>query len=236
MTAPVRYGCGCLNAPHAPSGVLRSVSKCPRHRAMMRRPESLDERYYADLGLIRDGRLLPTRHVAEIEEALGPMPRPFGPSHALEVGCGVSPYCEHLKYLGHRYAAIEPSHWAAQWMQERFEVPVWNRPVEDWWTTDHGRRTVRPAWDLILAAHVVEHLDDAPGALCRLAERLVPGGQLWLVVPDDGDPVNPDHLWHFRPETLRSCIEAAGLVPEAMAVYRRVRRENFVYALARKPT
>jgi hypothetical protein len=55
-------------------------------------------------------------------------------------------------------------------------------------------------------------------------------------VPDDSDPVNPDHLWHFDERTLRGCVEAAGLVVERLVVRKYIERENFLYVRARKPT
>jgi 2-polyprenyl-3-methyl-5-hydroxy-6-metoxy-1,4-benzoquinol methylase len=235
MTDPTVYPCGCVNAPHAPSGVLRSVEKCNKHKARQRRPETLERAYYEELGLLKGE----TPHVAQLVEALGVLPRARPDSHALEIGCGASPYVGALVEAGYRpgynYAGIDPSRWAAQWMQETYGLPVLAAPVESWWETDFGRETIRPHWDLILAAHVIEHLADAPLALHKLAERLSPNGELWLVVPDDSDPRNPDHLWFFDLTTLRLCLESAGLVVERMAVRKYVKYENFIYCRARKP-
>ena len=88
---------------------------------------------------------------------------------------------------------------------------------------------------LILAAHVLEHLDDAPAAAAKCARLLAPGGELWVVVPDDSDPCNPDHVWMGGPDAWRACVEAAGLAVERVAVRRYIQREQFVYIRARKP-
>jgi SAM-dependent methyltransferase len=225
---PIVHPCGCRHAIHAPSGVLRSVAKCRAHRAGARDPAGLDAAYYAELGVIDgDGSLLPTAHLAELAEALGPFPAREGGA-ALEVGCGVSPYVEAIRGAGYDYHAVEPCGWAADWMEER-----------------HGWCVIRarfeaipggpPGFDLILAAHSLEHMPDAPGAIGKCAGLLRPGGELWVVVPDDSDLFNSDHLWFFTPETLAACLAGAGLTVEALEVRRYVAHENFVYVRARKP-
>ena len=69
----------------------------------------------------------------------------------------------------------------------------------------------------------------------KMAAYLDHGGELWIIVPDDSDPVNPDHLWFFTEATLRSTIEAAGLEVVRMAKRKYIERENFIYCRARKP-
>jgi SAM-dependent methyltransferase len=222
-----RYSCGCANATDPASGVLRSVVKCDHHRSRQRDPATLDEAYYAELGIIRDGKLLPTAHVAELAEALGDFPDAPSGSYALEVGCGVSPYVFAITVAGYHYVGVEPSKWAADWVWRTYGVRVVNEAIE-------SAHPLIPVYSLILAAHVLEHLGDAPGAVAKLAAMLRPGGELWVIVPDDSDPTNPDHLFFFTEATLWSCLEAAGLSVERMAVRRRVPHERFIYARAVK--
>jgi 2-polyprenyl-3-methyl-5-hydroxy-6-metoxy-1,4-benzoquinol methylase len=225
MTDPIQYPCGCVNQIHAPSGVLRSVEKCDKHRARQRRPETLERGYYEELGLLKGE----TPHVGQLVEALGPIPpAPDSDSLALEVGCGASPYVELLRDAGYCYLGIEPSEWAADWTRDRYGVAVRNATLEDSFLS-------LPLHRVILAAHVLEHLEDAPAAIVGLAAMLKPLGELWVVVPDDSDPINVDHLWFFTTSTLRSCLESAGLVVEQMAVRKYVKYENFIYCRARKP-
>lgn len=222
------YPCGCENQHTPPSGVLRSIRKCPKHKAKQRDPATLDESYYTELGVLKDGRLADTNHVAELVEALGEFTRFVGRTPALEIGCGASPYVAAILEAGHEYYGTDASPWAAQWMKETYGARVTVGRFED----------VRLGWDhrLILAAHVLEHLDDAPAAIANCERLLCRGGELWIVVPDDSDPVNPDHIWFFDEFTLRACLEAAGLVVEKMAVRRYVPHENFIYCRARKPS
>lgn len=82
---------------------------------------------------------------------------------------------------------------------------------------------------------MIEHLDDAPAAIAGLAGMLTPGGELWIVIPDDSDPCNPDHVWFFAEASLRRAVELAGLVVARMRSFRRIAREEFIYCRAVKP-
>lgn len=222
----VLYRCGCVNGRHAPSGVLRSVSKCSSHLAKRNDPAVLGKEYYEGLGVLSGGKLAKTAHLAELSEALGEFEAPGCP-YALEIGCGASPYYRAICAAGYHYTGVDTSNWASLWMLGQFGAGVMVCRFEE--------ADIDATFGLILAAHSLEHMEDAPGALVRMADLLAPGGSLWVVVPDDSDPVNQDHLWFFTEATLRSCIEAAGLVVEKTAVRRIVKHENFVYARARKP-
>jgi SAM-dependent methyltransferase len=229
MTDPIRYPCGCLNEVHAPSGVLRSASKCDKHRARQRRPSDLGLAYYEELKCIVDGIPTCALHLRQLREALGDFPRARRFNRiALEVGCGASMYAPGLLRAGYEYVGLDPSGWAGFWTANAFDVDTIKGSLETA-TLSAGE------YDLILAAHCIEHMEDAPGAIVRCAELLESGGELWVVVPDDSDPINVDHLFFFTPTTLRSCLESAGLVVERMAVRKYVPQERFLYARARKP-
>lgn len=214
--------CGCVVEPCPSSGVLRSVTKCAAHRRAYRDPATLDERYYRDLGVFGE-----TAHLAELLEALGPFPAASGDRQALEIGCGCSPYAGAIKAAGWRYVGIDASPWAAEWTRDRWGVSTLAEPLESF-------DFLQPC-GLILAAHVLEHLDDAPGEVRKLARALAPGGELWVIVPDDSDLCNPDHLWFFTEATLRATVEAAGLSVVGLSVFRRVRHERFIYCRAVRP-
>jgi SAM-dependent methyltransferase len=226
MTDPIQYPCGCVNQIHAPSGVLRSVEKCDKHRARQRRPETLERAYYEELGLLKGE----TPHVAQLVEALGVFPTaPHAEAIALEVGCGASPYVRLLRDAGYQYLGVDPSPWAVYYTQSGHGVGVLQANFAD------PEVETRIPCSIILAAHCLEHMEDAPGGIEKCFRLLATGGELWLVVPDDSDPLNPDHLYFFTPTTLRSCLESAGLVVEQMAVRKYVKYENFIYCRARKP-
>jgi SAM-dependent methyltransferase len=224
----IPYRCGCLNTVHAPSGVLRCIVKCDRHKAMARRPETLDEAYYTSLGVLKDGKIMADPYLRQLTEALGPIPESFDSDteFALEIGCGVSPYADAIEAAGWTYDAVDSSYWAIQWMVAHTGTTLGCGRFED---VDEG-----PIFGFILAAHVFEHLDDAPGAIAKCYRLLEPGGWLWLIVPDDSDPVNPDHQWFFTEQTLRRCLESAGFSVERLVMRKYIERESFLYCAARK--
>lgn len=225
----IRYRCGCLNTVDQASGILCSVEKCKSHSAGKKDPASLGLDYYRELGTVTDSEL---PHQGQIEEALGPFPMASGSkATALEIGCGVSPYVPAIRKAGYKYLGLDPSPWAAQWMAQTHIAPVLRRTFED---ADLPLSRAG-GFTLILAAHVFEHLQDAPGAILKAAKLLQPGGELWVIVPDDSDPLNPDHLFFFNAQTLRKCLEAAGLVVERLVTRKYVKHEHFLYARARKP-
>lgn len=236
-TQMTTHPCGCVNALHEPTGALRRVLTCSRHMREYRAPETLGEAYYTELGLLDHGMLKQTNHVAELTEALGPIPSPKGNDQALEIGCGTSPYAGEIVKAGWTYCGIDASRWACGWMDRIWGVPTINARFEDVDDSylNYPSGFIYP-FGFILAAHSFEHMDDAPGAIKRCAELLTAGGQLWIVTPDDTDKTNPDHQWAFSQYSLWYTVEAAGLTVEHITSRRYIQRENFLYVRASKPT
>jgi len=222
----ITYPCGCVNAIDLPSGVLRSSLKCEGHRAAMREVGDLGAEYYAELGVIVDGRPQLGPHLDQLTEALGEI-TPVESGRVLEIGCGVSMYAHRFLERGYTYVGVEPSRWAAEFTARWFGVEVQNVAIED-------ANLLPGSFDLILAAHSLEHLRNAPAGIRKCADLLKTGGELWIIVPDDEDPLNPDHLWFFTEATLRDCAHRAGLVAMQFAVRRHVKHESFLYIRARK--
>jgi SAM-dependent methyltransferase len=212
---------------HEPTGARYSVRKCEEHRAQQHAAEAIDETYYANFGLVRAGRLIPTAHVQEMGEALGFFEPPTGSRVALEIGCGVSPYVPALVAAGWRYLGLDESPWACRFT---WEVHGWPCVCESW-------ESYQPAgpFGLILSAHCLEHVQDAPLALAKMAQSLEPGGLLYLLVPDDEQPLNPDHRWFFREESMAAMVANAGFAVEATVRRRYSSIEDFLYCRARKP-
>lgn len=222
------HPCGCLTRTDPASGVIRSVSKCDDHARMACDNAALTAAYYAEFGLIDAAteKPLPTDHAAQLAEALGGFPlAPLG-GRALELGPGVSPYVPAILAAGWSYHGRDLSPWACDWLRRTYGVEA------DVALADGA---IGAGYGLILAAHCLEHLDDAPGALRRWAACLAPGGELWLITPDDTDQCNPDHLWYFSLRTLRRCVERAGLIVVGVATRRYIERENFLYLRAVQP-
>lgn len=65
-------------------------------------------------------------------------------------------------------------------------------------------------FDVIVSAHVLEHVPDDRAALAALYQRLRPGGIAFLFVPIEEPNYNPDHVRNYSPEQFRAMVEAYG--------------------------
>lgn len=229
------HACGCVTAPHPVHGVTYAVSKCPGHVAALA-AQPTGEAYYRAIGLLdARGQVRFDHYVAEMAAGLGgPFPPPVPAwngrpaAEALEVGCGVSPYVRAVTAAGYRYSGVDPDEWAVTRTLIEGGSTALAEPFD-------GRHWADCTFGLVLAAHSLEHLPDAPHALAEFRRVLVPGGHLVLLVPDDSDPTNPDHRWFFTPETLRAALAAAGFEVVTLAARRVVEKELFLYCHARRP-
>lgn len=225
------YSCGCINEL-LECGSQRSVSKCSSHRAMQREVGTLGEDYYKHIdALDAQGEPRCDRYGDELAETIGGFKqRKIYAGLALEVGCGASPYVRAIRDAGYRYIGIDPSPFAANFVSRKYGdgVTAFAEKIE----------TFNPTYlfDLILVAHSLEHMEQAPQALQKVSQLLAPGGLLYLIIPDNTDPLNPDHLWFFSEDSLRYHLGQAGFVIDRFEVRKRIERENFIYVLARKPS
>lgn len=228
MSGSMREPCGCELEIDDRCGALHSILKCDKHKSKQREITGLDAAYYGELGAIDDNAIPP--HIREFEDAFGKLDAAGG-KDALEIGAGASRYVPMILDAGYSsYNAIEPSAWACEWLKNKYPKNVWTFQMawEDY-VTDPLR------YDMILSAHSLERMIDAPSALQKMADHLNPGGRLFIVIPDDSDLTNPDHLWFFNKNTLDHAMELAGLTVEIMKVRKIVAHENFIFCMARKP-
>lgn len=223
----MKFPCGCINETDSESGVTKSISKCEHHKARMGRGGLA---YYEELGCLKNGKKIPTNHIKEFKEALELMGAdPLGGAGGcLEIGVGVGMYIDWVwEEVGYNYEGIEPDREAAEFTENRYEWPIYVSTFEEF---DLGCKQ----YDLILAAHVIEHFKDSPTAIKLIHDRLAPGGRVLLLIPDDTDQINPDHLWFYSPKTFLAVLQRAGFVNIRMCVRRITSKENFIYVSAYK--
>lgn len=236
----ITYNCGCVN--DFDRGVLKSILKCDHHKSLQREIGDLGEEYYRENGAMDEEAC--RRYADEFEDCFGKV-EPVNPDRpfALEIGAGASHYVPMITDAGWHYCACEPSRWARRWMLERYgdrRVQFSNATWEEYDRNEcllgdrGGTGGVWWQYGMILSAHSLEHMIDAPAALEKMAEYLAPGGVLYLILPSDDDPLNPDHYWFFNTFTLDAALDKAGLVVESMVTRRRIERERFIYCKARK--
>lgn len=221
------HPCGCVNGVDEASGLLHCLFKCAHHVDWLKNMPR-GRPYYESLGCFADGIPQCTAYVRQLEEALGYLPG--GSGLALEVGGGASMYAGHLQRLGYEYLGVEPDHWGATWTRETYGARVTEGPFPERPRGLDGWGDQRCA--LLLCAHALEHLPDAPGALREMRRLLARPGPLFIVVPDDTDRTNPDHLWFFTEDTLRAALLHAGFNNVKIAVRKYTDRESFIYARA----
>ena len=233
MTHPDRVlsRCGCVVERHT-SGLLRNTYRCGWHQEEVRRNPSDSAQHYVDLGAIGlNGVPQHRKYINELVEALWEMgidvPRGDG-RRVVEIGAGLGMYAPLFLGRGYRYEAVEPVPYAAEWVRSTFNVEVHEVRWGEWYPADGPIAGV-------MAAHVIEHLDDAPSALATIASWLDSDGVLFMIVPDDQDLWNPEHLWFGDEAAWRRVIEAAGLGRVRCATRRRIERESFLYFVAERP-
>jgi SAM-dependent methyltransferase len=184
-----------------------------------------DEAYYRALGALEVNA--PMQYCDELIEAIGVIP----PGHrAVEIGGGVSPYVNLLQSQGYTYTLVEPNFWACSETKARYlnvNVIPTAFPFE-------GSMRLFDNHDLVLAAHVLEHIKNLRSAMEQINAALVPGGHLIIIVPDDTDQWNPDHVWFFNERSLRHLLIRFGFEVLRMSTHQRVTHEKFIYCLGKK--
>lgn len=241
---PGMIACPCVNVVNPEWGILHSIEKCAGHRKEAVAAVVRDYAHFSELGAIVDGIPQHLKYTSELLEPLDAMevvvPGSDG-GDLLEIGPGLGMYTSFFLQRGYKYQAVEPCSWAAQWIRNTFLVPVFEGSFEDYVPEPRAsffpnliRSRFPRLFEGIVAAHVIEHMVDAPGALQRIHGMLDEDGRLYMIVPDDEDPWNPEHLWFFTPDSLESTLYKVGFRDVRIATRRRIEREQFLYAWARK--
>ena len=133
----------------------------------------------------------------------------------LEIGAAAGHFVEAARDSGFEPIGVEPAADLARAATERLGVPVLAGFIEEVDLPD-GEFDVACAW------HVVEHLSEPHHALVRLRDALVPGGHLFVEVPNIDSVqatrrrqhwANLDigrHVGHYTSSALRALLEGAG--------------------------
>lgn len=104
-----------------------------------------------------------------------PAPRRDG-CRILDVGCGNGDFLAVAEDLGHRAAGIDPDPKAVGLARSRgLDARCASLP---------GSGEAAESFDHVFLNHVIEHLSDPAAALAEAKSLLVPGGRLWLSLPN----------------------------------------------------
>lgn len=228
----MKYSCGCINETDSDSGVLHCIKKCEFHiRWSVTHSQGESIEYFKEIGCI-DAQGIPNNLILiqELRDGLSLQDEYYlcvgHDKTLLELGCGLGPYVSYFLAGKWSYEAVERGFFAFHWVKKTFYVPIVNGSVEEYLSS-------RAGFHCIFAAHLFEHLENMPKVLRQCFDRVTE--RLYLIVPDDGDPTNPDHYWFFTQETLKALLEKIGFARVRMQMRKRVPQENFIYCVAEKP-
>jgi SAM-dependent methyltransferase len=148
---------------------------------------------------------------------------PSDPSRVLEIGPGEGWLSSLLTRRGHRVIALDI---ARSWVARIPPDQVAGRIAGMMTDLPFAERT----FDVVVAAEVVEHIPDLPGALAEAARVLAPGGHLVVTVPyretltyvacpECGERYEQNgHCHTFDIPKLEGALRAAGLEPRTRFV------------------
>lgn len=219
--------CGCTDFIDPEWGVRRNYKKCEHHQRV---GGQSGIKHHEVMGAIKDGVVEHGTYALELAEPLNEMGVSLGAprgAKCLEIGCGVGSYIPLLLTAGFDYIGIEPDAEIAELTNNNFDVLI---EPEDY----EGMEAPHP-FDLIFCAHAFEHMAHAPDMMAKAFSQLKEGGRLVLIIPNDEDTMNPDHLWFFTQADLHFTLMRIGFQDIRTTMRRRVPQEQFIYAVAHKP-
>ena len=136
------------------------------------------------------------------------------PGSLLDVGCWVGFLLAEARARGWRTTGVEPSEFASGYARTQLGLHVL--------TSDLFSASLPTAsFDVVTMGDVIEHFVAPAAALLRAAELLVPGGIVWLTLPDAGSrparllgsrwwSVLPTHVQYFTRHSIRILLERHG--------------------------
>jgi SAM-dependent methyltransferase len=133
----------------------------------------------------------------------------------LDVGCSTGLFAAEATKLGWRVTGIDPAEWAIAIARQR--VPsgrFFSASVEN-------AKLIDLPFDVITLWDVLEHVDHPADVVKQVDQWLVPGGRLYLNLPNIESLIARgmrthwpmllrEHLWYFSPGTIRRLLQEHG--------------------------
>jgi 2-polyprenyl-3-methyl-5-hydroxy-6-metoxy-1,4-benzoquinol methylase len=179
--------------------------------------ELTNEKAFLDLQLLALG----DAGFCELEKELFAK-RKEAPS-VLDIGCATGSLLANLKMRGWKTAGVEISGPQAEYARRERKLDVMSLTLEK-------NNFPGMSFDVVLASHLIEHLN-SPSAMLREVHRLlVPGGRFFVTTPNiagfqarlfSGRWRSPifDHLYLFSLKTLSRLLKGAGFEIEKTATW-----------------
>ena len=162
-------------------------------------------------------QLLALEDAGFCEPPLGEMKR------VLDIGCATGSLLARLREQGWETTGVEISFPQAEYCRQKRALDVRSLPLEE-------NRFPGSSFNVVLASHLIEHLND-PAALIREVRRvLVPGGRFFVTTPNiSGFQARLfkgrwrsaifDHLYLFSVKTLSRLLRQQGFAIERIATW-----------------
>ncbi|MCX7025497.1 MAG: class I SAM-dependent methyltransferase [Spirochaetes bacterium] len=135
-------------------------------------------------------------------------------SSFLDVGCATGALIARLRERGIETRGVEFCAETSRYARDVFGLDVFTGRLEDAPLADSR-------YDLVHAAHLIEHLNDPRSFLSRARRLIKPGGELVLTTPNEASfqgrlmkghwrSAIRDHLYLFSPKTLKMLLDSEG--------------------------
>jgi SAM-dependent methyltransferase len=145
------------------------------------------------------------------------------PARILDIGCATGSLLAHLRERGWETTGVEISGPQAEYGRRERNLDVRSLPLEE-------NRFPDAYFDVVLASHLIEHLN-APAALIAEVRRiLAPGGRFFVTTPNIAGfqarlfrgrwrSAIFDHLYLFSVKTLSRLLEEKGFIIERISTW-----------------
>ncbi|MDR3191575.1 MAG: class I SAM-dependent methyltransferase [Treponema sp.] len=144
------------------------------------------------------------------------------PPRLIDIGCATGALLEKLRNRGWESAGVEISP-SAEYARRERGLDVWSLPLEEC-------RFPAASFDVVLASHLIEHLNDPAGFVAEVYRILVPGGRFLATTPNiSGFQARLfgsrwrsaifDHLYLFSVKTLSRLLTEKGFTLERILTW-----------------
>jgi len=148
---------------------------------------------------------------------------PAKPPRLLDIGCATGSLLAHLRERGWETTGVEVSGPQAEYGRRQRNLDVRNLPLEE-------NRFLAASFNVVLASHLMEHLNAPAALVAEVCRILAPGGRFFVTTPNiSGFQARLfrgrwrsaifDHLYLFSAKTLSRLLEEKGFVIERIRTW-----------------
>jgi len=147
----------------------------------------------------------------------------FGKPRVLDIGCAIGSLLEHLREKGWETTGVEISGPQADYCRQKRNLDVRSLSLKE-------NNFPSESFDVVLASHLIEHLNDPTGLVSEVHRILAPGGCFFVTTPNIAGfqarlfkgrwrSAIFDHLYLFSDETLSHLLSDRGFLVEKIATW-----------------